>query len=733
MTDKWETSVGQLRLVGGTRLESPGNLGIAERRSFLPIRRRGKEYLHILVELSGVAFGREELCQDMVDAIAEGYFRTPGTVTYGLRQAVLLANTYLLRANAGVSGDHRVGGVACVVLRGGEAFIAQAGWPVVYLVHRERVRAFPDTLLEDEDISMLGERQTIEVRLFRAPIQPGDTILMVDGPMARQLGITRIGQIVSGDVAQAISNLETLAPPEDCTAMVIQVGPSSASAQTERWTFTPVELPFIPDAELAEQPGLAPSSLPSEAISPPVPEEQPVESFEPTYQEPSSEPTISDRVGALVGAVGDGMRALGERLLPDQRLEPPPSRRRRAERARRGRGEERQTRWGIVLVLVIPLAALLVVGGYTIYRNWLLQSQFQEYLETANLKREIAIRSAESPSVARDYWLEVLAIVNEAGELRPDYPDLQQMRVQAEAEVDRIDGVRRLGQAFKLYEYSEPASAPSRVIVAGLDVYVLDRGTGRVYHHALNELRTAPRNPDAEQVLIQQGQSVEGQTVGSPIDIAWMQGGGERQAGALVILDGNGLLVEYDPAWEQLSSQLVGGQDGWRAPVALSTYDSNLYVLDPMANQIFRYSSQRYTNAPDRWIKQSDADLTKAVDLAIDGSIYVVHSDGRIQKYFGGETVAFTQTRIPRPLAHADALYFDVEEVVKYMYVVDASDERILQLDREGSFILQFQPALDQEGSFRQLAGVFVDETGGKLYYVAAGALYVTNIPAVQH
>ena len=69
MTGKWETNVGQLRLIGGSRQEYPKNVGSSERRSIFPIRSRSKGQLYVLVELSGEAFGREEMCQDLVTAI----------------------------------------------------------------------------------------------------------------------------------------------------------------------------------------------------------------------------------------------------------------------------------------------------------------------------------------------------------------------------------------------------------------------------------------------------------------------------------------------------------------------------------------------------------------------------------------------------------------------------------------------------------------------------------------
>ena len=88
--------------------------------------------------------------------------------------------------------------------------------------------------------------------------------------------------------------------------------------------------------------------------------------------------------------------------------------------------------------------------------------------------------------------------------------------------------------------------------------------------------------------------------------------------------------------------------------------------------------------------------------------------------------------KVPRSLSSAVALYTDVEEETEYIYVADASEKRIVQLDREGAFVRQLQPALGQEDLFRQLSGLFVDETGAKLYFVANSALSVTDIPPVQ-
>jgi hypothetical protein len=456
-------------------------------------------------------------------------------------------------------------------------------------------------------------------------------------------------------------------------------------------------------------------------------------------------------VRTILRTIGKGLRGLGERLLPDRsapeteygpeglsstRDAMQSQQRRRASRARARsgrRGEQwRQPNWGLAAALAIPVLALLFVGGYMLYQNWSSSNQYSTHLEQARRKQEIAQSQAESPTVARDYWLEVLSSLQAAAAIQPDQPEIAEMRTQAEQELDRIDGVTRLAEITKIYEYTGPSRAPNRLVVAGLDVYVLDRGGAQVYRHALNEQRNALRNPTADQLLLQQGQVIEGTTVMGLVDLTWMDEGGDRQAGALLVLDRAGHVFEYDPAWEQIGHQSLGGADTWRSPTSLRTFGSNLYLLDPMANQVLRYMEGQYADAPNRWIAQSDTDLRTAVDMGIDGNIYVLHNNGKLDKFYSGERVPFGVTRVPRPLSGANSLYLDVEEATQYIYVADASERRIVQLDREGIFVRQLQPSLGQEELFRQLSGLYVDEMGAKLYYVASNALYVTDLPPVQ-
>ncbi|MBN1640624.1 MAG: hypothetical protein JXA09_05250 [Anaerolineae bacterium] len=764
MTEQWEPSVGQLRIVGGVPQDPPRNLGMMERRPILSTRSRSKGQLFTLVELTGETFDQEEICAELVATILDAYFETRGTVTYGLRQAILLANMRLRQINERLISGHHHGGVACIVLRDGEVFIAQAGWPMVYLIKGDRVLAYPDDELTLEEAGVLGERQTVDVRLHQATLQPGDTVLAVDGPMARQLGSTRIGQIVAGGVTQAIRNLHALAPHEDSTALVIQVGVSEeqAAAREQQWTFTPVEPPAPRAEEQAEpapaayetapreaetpvpaaeqlaravpvteprRPGRAPARAQSEAPDrTPTPEPRSTAPLPGVSPVTRAGPTVGERARAFLTTALGALRIAGKSLLPDR---PPPSPAQR--RAKRGTGKRRpiqRLNLAIGIAIAIPVTALIIVGAYRTYQDWSTRSQFTKALDEANQTRDLALRSTADPSLAREYWLQTIERAKEAGALQADVQEVQLLLQQAATAIDQIDQITRLDAPFKIYDYTLAGSAPSRVIASGLDVYVLDRGLGRVYYHALNETRTALRDQDSSRVLIEEAQPVNGQTLGPLIDMTWLPEGGDRQSGSLLLIDRNALVVEFDPAWEQRNTVLLGGKDVWRAPVAAKTFDGNLYLLDTVANQIFRYNEGQYEGAPVSWI-QGEFDASGAIDLGIDGSIYVISESATITKLFAGEPTPFEVSGVPQPMLNANALYLEVEETARHIYVADATELRIVQLARDGSFVRQFRLPAEQEMLFSGLSGIFVDEPGGKLFFLAANALYVVELPPV--
>ena len=164
-------------------------------------------------------------------------------------------------------------------------------------------------------------------------------------------------------------------------------------------------------------------------------------------------------------------------------------------------------------------------------------------------------------------------------------------------------------------------------------------------------------------------------------------------------------------------------------------YFGNFYILDPQAGQIFRYvpSTEDYSIPPQNYFPDDVAvDLTGAVDMAIDGFIYVLYADGTIRKFEGGEATTFQVAEIDKPLGRSTAIYTAPDDVAQYLYVADAGNKRVVQLNKDGRFVRQFKPRDEQSVDFNTLRSIFVDELGGKLYLLNDSALYVANITPLE-
>jgi hypothetical protein len=77
------------------------------------------------------------------------------------------------------------------------------------------------------------------------------------------------------------------------------------------------------------------------------------------------------------------------------------------------------------------------------------------------------------------------------------------------------------------------------------------------------------------------------------------------------------------------NNKLIQKNSDWKTPLAADNYMNNIYLLDPGANAIWKYINivnQTYQDPPTNYLKDR-TDVTKAIDIAIDGSIYILIPD----------------------------------------------------------------------------------------------------------
>jgi len=221
-------------------------------------------------------------------------------------------------------------------------------------------------------------------------------------------------------------------------------------------------------------------------------------------------------------------------------------------------------------------------------------------------------------------------------------------------------------------------------------------------------------------------QAVNERQVGDLIDLIWMPLGGTRTRSSLLILDSGGLL-DYDLAWNLRAVALGQGAVPTGAR-ALAAFGGNLYVLDTGGNQLWRYRPQGdgYGGTPDSYFDKPLSDLAGGLDVAIDGSVYLLLAEGRIRKFFGGAEKNFAVAGLNEPLKKPVALAVDAEARQSAVYVVEAG--RVVQFNPDGAFIRQFRAAGD---AFDALQDLVVDERSERMFVMSGGKLYVTHIPAL--
>jgi len=736
MSIRLKTAIGHLSIVDGVARERPENVLAIEPSPLVPLG-RGKGNLYAIIEVAGEGMERDELCQLLLETINKEYFRAPGGITAGLRQAIKAANAQLFRENRDrPTAERMIGGVSCVALRENDAYIGQAGPALVYAAHKGELARYPETSpwldlpppqWVDEGYAVpLGVRRDVEIDLFHCRVQPGDTIVLAETALAQIAGQDTIAKaVVYQEVDMALAYLKRLTSGRDCSALVIEILAVAEEAEAEipeeEWE------PVVEVESFAERvrPGrerrpVSPSAL--ERVT--------------TMREALT--SRLDLVGLLRGLggglmaglaiLGSGATTLFRRILPGAEApEQVPARRAAQARRPRSAAKAKGNKVMVALAIAIPLIVALFVG--VVYLQWgkAREARFVELVEQAEAKHALALTASDKPT-ARRHLHEAQGLLTEAQTLKAEDPVAGGLQGEIQATLDKINNVVKLYWVGALQKYDDPGSNPSRVIVSGIDVYVLDRGTDRVYKYLLNEVGDGLQDMDIDPVLLRKGDQRGDIVVSDLVDMVWMPVGSGRQTSNLLVLESGGSLLEYDPVLG-LAVLPVGDQDTWRYPQLIGSFFGNFYLLDSQSNQIFKYlptADGGYSNPPETWF-QVDVDLVGVVDMAIDGYIYLLYADGRILKFMGGEPAPFEQTELDEPLRGPTAIFTSPDEETKFLYVADAGNGRIVQFSKEGQFIRQFRAA--EAGVFDQLRSLYVDEVGSKFYILSGDALYMANIP----
>ncbi len=757
-----DSLVGELQIVAGARQSTTPATAVftAPRRA---ARGRTDDMLYALADLSGDISSGD--LHTLFERVSSTYWATPGSVTAALRAAVVAAGEWLMDHNAQSALEARwTGGLVCAVLRGADAYLAQAGATLAFIAHERKLEQYPGR--EAEPMPALGTTRAVDIRLAHTPLQPSDMLLLCDSRFLSRASLEAITTTLNKpSVDEALLNLERLAGSGDLIALIVQATPATAVTPGQAAT-APVSAAVaatlatsIPPApSVRSEPGKpAPDISGSVTQAPPVDSgpiirvagrptrpptptaaPQPVATAAPaqpagTAAKPAVSPApapaaksqpktsfslqVREWVEAMrrsarrsVDSVSTAGQLVAQRTLPDP-----------MEVERKKKQDKRNNAVMLTIVIAIPIiVALLVMTVYT-------QRGAQAAVEThvAEAQNDITLaQQAVTGAETRKYYAQAVDEAQLALQGAPDHETARKLLEQAQTELDKLDNVTRV-TATTLWDFKAPG--PQHLTAQGTSLYAADRTAGRISRMILtvsgDKLEADP------ETLLNPGVAVDGKLPGTLIDIVATESSANRQASDIIVPHTGGLL-DYNLSFG-LKTLDFGSNSLAPDTRRVRSYEGNLYVLDTAKGQIWRYkpSGENYPNPPEPYLSNGLTLPPTVTDMAIDGDVYVTTANGQILKYTQGQTGTFQIKGLGQPLQQPTLITVDPNAQDSSVYVFDQATSRILQFRPDGLFVRQFRA---DGPAFANVQDLVVDEQNNRLYVISQGVLSTALLPSLH-
>lgn len=725
MVGELEALVGHLFVVGGRAVSATPPGALVEPPPKRAQRGREQDTFFTLVTPGGSTQAQAAFYEQLAHMAADLYFRSSGSVTSGLREAMSGVNNHLM---AQAEAQRYQVNSLCLVLRGREIYVARAGACLSLLRQGDTLISAPDDPRDEYALNglPLGYSPSPDIKLAHYEIAPGQVLILSDAGLAAANREKLSAALAVGQVNAVQEALKPLAAPlTQAMIVVFQVAdPAAPVVSAPGVSKTPLSSPLavsIATPNLASLP-LAPligASTPSSASAAPgkLPESaqaKPIRTGPPAIVRAVQSVTrsIGRIIGGFLAGIARVLNALLDRLLPEPED---------------GKSHIPATVAAGAAIL-IPVVVVFVMVGLRLSQvdNTNFEQMVSQIQDQAAQAERIPHTDVERTKTA---WLGILQRLESAERERPGDPTLARIRAEAQGVLDGFAQVSRR-PTIALRSFGANVKLGAIVLQGGADLYTLDLTQSAIYRDTL-------RQPDligtrGVQPIVQSGSAVSSYSVKHIVDMIWLNEGGIRTSHALIGLDTQGILITYSPTYAPASAQPLQGAERWKTPVAIRAWQEKLYILDPQANQIWRYvpSGTTYPNPPEEYYApEYQRRLANAVDFAIDekGNIYVLFADGTIKKYNSGAEQSFNLNGAPEGgLKSANKMYLDSNSPLPAIFVTDPKDESVYEFTLSGAFQGRFRAA---DGSaFKNLTSVFADGSnvyvtaGQVLYYFATGA-----------
>lgn len=400
--------------------------------------------------------------------------------------------------------------------------------------------------------------------------------------------------------------------------------------------------------------------------------------------------------------------------------------------------------WAMLLAILVVVGGLIVFGMSQSRVND--QQLALEYFSVAEA-RLAEVRDAATETLA----LERLDAAQQAIEEVRASPEVtrtnvafwtryQELQREYERQLAVVQRTTFLEEPQLLAQHPAPTGRFAAVIVPPARTNVTDTNQLEIlrYIYAVDgdaqsaRLYRIPRDGGTPQPYLSPNQTV-GTTVVGPLRAAlW-------RIDQVVAIDeapsGFGYYFRQGNAWNYSK---LGSSEIWsvRDRIDVEEFLGNLYIWGAQPGELLKFNSGSYGDTPEFWLNPagvSGVDLSTVVDMAVDGGIYLLRSNGSIVVLSGGEAInELRPGNITPPIDEITRFAVTGPPDAGSIFLLEPVHERIIQIDKvTGAVIQQITVRADGDLRLDDLAALVVDDSGARpvLYIANGGTLLRAEVP----
>jgi hypothetical protein len=657
--------------------------------------------LHVIAEPTGVK--GEELGAQALDAIGRLFQQDKLSLTGGVQRSLAGTHQTLQEWNRrSLPRDQVSIGITAALVNNNLVYLTQAGPGLVYvrrggvLVRHEPLEAARVALGEGE----------LAPSLRRFELEPDDLIIAASTSLQTILDDETLASMLSRRPDEAMPELYLLTRDLPNFALFAITCHDSEPEPT-------VEEPDQPEApeELDRPPQYLerqrePQTPRREATTSPAPEPAPLPR-RPALGEPGAEPEPEPETPAPLMPSGPPPLDISR---PVVRLRGEQSSSRNDYARTTGPPHKLNVNFADWRLIQIGGAIVVIVLLIAFVPGLLRQGRSERLAQLIDSAQGqfAAAQQEQDPAQRRLLLEDTRRLANEALRIEQLNVTATQLQQQSSAMLDQMNAIFDLGPLTTLTTLGSELTGEVSILdatVHGGRAYLLDAGGGRII--------SVPLDGGAPEVIYEEGGQYGDAQAKAPAFFTWQ---GADDTGRLLVLDAERKLFEVRPG--SSPAPLALRRSGtWSSVAGIATYDDNLYILDPAANQVHRYlpAAEGYDSEPESLL-DGGSDLQNAVGIAVDGDIYVVLANGTMRRFQSGTDVGFALGGIDAPVEAANDI--EVVPASNEVYLADSGNKRIVVANRDGVFQRQLVST-----AFTDLRAIAIDATAQQVYVVISDKL----------